>query len=398
MKKKLLITVTFVTLLLLLFTTIASANDVTPVENTLVSTELGNTLISTDDNRTPSEKEAELEETLNVKFGDYFEMEKAITLSKSISGNAFLMGQDVTLNGCTIVGDVFVMGQNVTINGAQINGNLFVMGQNVKITGSKIFQLYAACADISVDSDSYVAVDTKIGSANIELCGQYGHNVDIVGDSIVIGEETVIEGKFEYEAQQEASIPKSASIAEYKFNKVDPEPAEEVTIAAIIMGKIKKCIRGFCAIVLLGLLVVFVGKKFEHTIMSSTIGESIGKGYLFWFISLLCILPLFVLMFTIVGTNAAVALLLTMLVLSLFASTAGLTQLVLIIFRKKIEDKKLTTKGIYGYLVLFGLAFTIIGLIPFLGGFVRIAVSALGYGSLIRSIFFRDKKEEKKKK
>lgn len=412
MKKKTLIVVVTTILLLLVLTTIVRATAASSDNTLLVTTaeenetenitetenviETENTTASDNQTKTNSELEDELEQAFNVKLGDYFEANENISLTKSVSGNAFLMAREVSLTGNSIVGDAFIMGQNVTIDTATINGNLFVMAQNITITGkSNIFQLYAACAEISVSPETNIAVDTKIAAGHVSLAGSYGHNVDIAGDKIIIDEQAIIGGKLEYSSQKEANIPETAEIAEVKFNFIDTEKAEEVAVATTIIEKITNCIITFATIAVLGLLVVFVGKKLEHTIMSSTIGESIWKAYVYGLVAFLCILPLVLLMFTGILSIAALVVLLSLFTLSFFSVTAGLTHIVILVFQQKIEEKKITAKGIYARLLLFGLVYSLITLIPFIGGLVTFIITTLGFGTTIRSVFFRDKKTEK---
>ena len=67
----------------------ATIDDVKADENAVDNTVLLDTTTIGAEAKSFSEQEAELEEMLNVKLGDYFEADETINLTKSISGNAF---------------------------------------------------------------------------------------------------------------------------------------------------------------------------------------------------------------------------------------------------------------------------------------------------------------------
>ena len=60
---------------------------------------------------------------------------------------------------------------------------------------------------------------------------------------------------------------------------------------------------------------------------------------------------------------------------------------------KYSEENKANRKAVYGRFVLISLAFALISAIPILGGLLKACAIFLGFGAIIRNVFFKESDE-----
>ena len=176
------------------------------------------------------------------------------------------------------------------------------------------------------------------------------------------------------------------------YVEVEEPMVQEKTIGEKIFDTIKKYAKTFFSILLVGLVFVFVDKKFLRTIYKSTNGEVIGKSLLFMLLGI-CVVPIvsFILALTGIGASAGLALLYALVLACIVSMPAGVTAITGMMCRKKLsEESKANRKAAYGRLVLVALVFSLIAIIPILGSIAKLCAIVLGLGAIIRNIFYKD--------
>jgi hypothetical protein len=175
-------------------------------------------------------------------FGATVEGQRSLVLTEPPLGNAYLTGLDVSVDA-PVYGDLTALGGSVIVR-APVEGDLLALGGtldveapvrgDVRSVGPRVIINSSVDGDlvtvggavlISGRSQELQAVGATIRSTGgtvgkaafygteVYLSGEYGGDVTVqASDRIVIGEGTIIHGKFKYNAPSEVSIPESAVI------------------------------------------------------------------------------------------------------------------------------------------------------------------------------------------
>ena len=327
----------------------------------------------------------------NTNIGDMYVVDEIVTFEDNVDGNLFIMGKDIMINNVTINGDIFVMGQNVTIDDAITTGSIFALGQNISLTGeSRVAQIYACGQNITLGQNSVVQNDARITGSKVVIDSVVGHNAYVGCDTFELNGR--INGDLEYSATEPSDISKENVHGNVKFVEVEEPTVHEKTIGEKIFDTIKKYAQTFFTILLVGIVFIFIDKKFLRTIYKSSNGEVIGKSLLFMLLGV-CAVPIvsLILALTGIGVSTGLALLYALILACLVSMPAGVTAITGMICRKKFsEENKANRKAAYGRLVLVALVFSLIAIIPILGSIVKVLTVLLGLGAIIRKVFYKD--------
>ena len=325
--------------------------------------------------------------------GDLYCINEVITSETDVDGNLFLMGKDVMINDCTITGDIFVLALNLTIDDTVVSGNIFAMAQNLSITGETVAsQLYACGQNITTGPKVNILKDMRVAGSDVKVSSTVGHNAYIGADSFEL--QGKIMGDLDYEAKEAANIKNDQVAGNVRFREVEPEQEKSVT------DKVKEAVKDFATmfigIIIIGLVFIFIDRKFLNTIYSSGKGEAIGKSLLFALLGIF-VFPLvaLILLVTGVGSLPGLALFYSLLLAAMISIPAFVALLTGIFCKNKFsEDNKANRKAAYGRLVLLALAFSILSAIPVLGIILDICAIPIGFGAIIRNVFYKGPKTE----
>lgn len=381
--KKILIALLIITLIV---TAAFNAVHATEEVNTTVANVVENTVSNDVETKTTTDVEDEV--------GDLFAADQKVTVEQHVIGNAFVMGQDVTISDSIIEGDLFVMGMNVIVDDTEINGSVFALGQNVNFTGeTSAAQVYALGQNLVFGPSTLIERDLSGAGETIKLGGTIGHNAFIECDNLEIDGKVL--GDLNYSSNKEADIADGHVMGNVDFELVEESTAPEKTIGDKVKDAFKNFAGMFITLLLIGLVFVFLDKKFLRTVYASSNGGAIGKSLLFSLLGF-AVIPLVSLILIVIGIGAKTGLaliyaFLLALLISLPACVALITGMAC---RKKYsEENKANRKAVYGKFVLISLAFALLSVIPILGGLLKACAIFLGFGAIIRNVFFKESNE-----
>jgi len=338
----------------------------------------------------------DLTTTTEVKeeVGDLFEADQKVLVEQHVIGNAYVMGQDVTISDTKIDGDLFVMGMNVTIDDTEVGGNIFALGQNVNFTGeTSAAQVYALGQNLAFGPKTIIARDVSGAGETIKLGGTIGHSAYIDCDNLEIDGKVL--GDLEYSSTKEANIADGHVMGKVDFELVEEATAPQKTIGDRVKDLFKNFAGMFITLILIGLVFIFLDKKFLRTVYASSNGGAIGKSLLFSLLGF-AVIPLASLILIVIGIGAktGLALLYAFFLALLISLPACVTLITGMTCRNKYsEENKANRKAVYGRFVLISLAFALISAIPILGGLLKACAIFLGFGAIIRNVFFKESNE-----
>ena len=316
------------------------------------------------------------------------EDEVKIAAEETINGNAFIIGNTVTING-QIGGDLFVLADTLNLDGGQVYGNVFVCANTITLNGL-IYDLYGICKTLTVSYDCVTYRDIKAICEEANINGVIGKNVNLIaGKSFTLEEDCVIYGNLEYSAPSEITIGENLVKGETNYNgfSIVPNFSSDKGVGDYIVAAL---------VTLVFVLVVwFVMSKFApkfHEKVSSATVKQLLWALLVGFIALI-VVPIvsILLMITVVGSLAGL-LLLTLYFVALTLAPAIIS----------IALAKLLANGVPA-LAKFNNVFAVIivalliwafGLIPYVGPFVQIVVILAGFGLLLKLLVNKKEKNE----
>lgn len=141
--------------------------------------------------------------------GDLTAAGGSITVSEPVAGDAMLAGGTVDIRK-PVAGDVRILAGHVVIESA-VGGDLAAAAWTIDATATPD---YAFLVGDTVVMHAGARGDVRIYGANVSLAGTYAGNVVVsASDRLTLAPGTVIDGRLEYDAPQEADIPADAVVA-----------------------------------------------------------------------------------------------------------------------------------------------------------------------------------------
>ena len=307
-----------------------------------------------------------------------------ITVNGAVNGSAMVAGNMISISG-DVGHAVRAAGQTISISG-NINGDLMVFGSavNVASTATVKGDLFVGAANVRIDG--LVEGDIKGGGSAVTIGNGVKGNVELEVDSLTILSTANIEGDLTYTSEEEADIQSGAQIGGATTHNLPPVPVkEEAAIPfpfVLFFGILSKLI-GFLMALVTGLVIILIAPRRLTSIAESiriSPGASAGWGAVVLFLTpiaaiLVCL--------TIVGIPVGlIALALWGIGLYLAQIPVGLLIGRLIIGRFRGVERRAI---MIGALALGLVILTLLGLIPYLGFFIGLAVAIFGFGAVVVS-------------
>ena len=270
---------------------------------------------------------------------------------------------DVRVGGGTIViggkidGDLLAGGGQINIGGSGISGDVAVAGGNVRI-------------DAPIKGNLFIAGGSVYINAPIE------GNVRIQAETITLGSAAVLSGNLNYKAQKEL-IQEEGAVINGKIDFELTEKSRRAVSWALLSGL---ALWKFITLLVCSLLIGLGFRRYSKVLVDSALYKpvrGIGRG-LITFISIPIIsILLFV---TMVGIPFGIAGIIGFVIFMIF--TWIMTPIVLGNIMHKYFAKK--EVGVSWKTILSGVVvYSLLGLIPFVGGIIQILFSLVTLGAMI---------------
>ena len=323
---------------------------------------------------------------------DLFLIDQTVNHSTIVDGNAFIMGDDITISA-PIGGDLFVLGNKVTITkDCIIYGNLYLMANDANLD-CYVYggNLYAACSTLTVGENGAVYRDMSSISSKLDFNGAVGRTVSVTANEITLGEKVKMYGDFNYSSPSAIQVPSDAVNGKINYKELEESEEEETNpVVNYVMDLVYSLVY---TVVLFFLILLFAPKfinKLEN-VTTNKIGPSLLKGLAVLFITPLVSIALFI---TIIGIPVGLVLL-ALWILLVFAFSTTLSVIAIAgLVAKKVQV--LAKVHNLPAVVVVALAVWLIGLIPFVGGILYLLLCIYGLGLLFADVFSKKEKTENK--
>lgn len=314
---------------------------------------------------------------------DVFAAGNSLTIEGRVFGDVHVAGNKVTLEE-TVGGNVHAAGNEVSIAG-RVSKDVSVMGNNIEITDAVRGNVRAAANQISLESD--VRGSVAIGGNVLSLDGEIGGDLQFGGNEIQFGPDAKVLGEITIHSSAPIEVPESVASADrVTFNLVDKEefggPAGQGAWDAV--ESFDSPFDGF-----IFAIVLFVAGLFWLALMPKRSENSydrfelrpwrsilIGAGFL-----ALLIGSIFVSAITLIGIVLIPFIIVAIILAVIFGQAAGgyfIARRLGVAFGQTAENL-----GVKLILLVIGIGLIwVLGLVPFIGWMLQLAVFFVGLGGM----------------
>jgi cytoskeletal protein CcmA (bactofilin family) len=323
----------------------------------------------------------------------YARAAETVTVHGDINGDVWVAGQDVEVDG-KVRGNVYAAGNKVVIKG-EVSGSVHAAASTVEIDGTIGGSVYAAGSEVTLRDSSKVGGAVALAGSKVQLGGdiaqqayaagntldmsaRVGQSVNLAGSDISLNDQAKVAGDLTYRSENEARIANdraiSGSLKHDEVKKTERNPVRE-KIATALFGLILNIVIGLC-LVLWGTRIL----KVTDTLLTADLPNAVLKGIAFMVLTPLALLFIAI---TLIGLPLAAIgtmVYLSLLILAPALVSYSLGRYILVITTHK-DSKK--APGKFQAILAGSLAFTIISLVPIVGGLAEFLLCAAGVGAVI---------------
>ena len=328
-------------------------------------------------------------DTSNWINEDVYLCSNDIEIDRIVDGNAFAIGNTVTVKG-EIGGDLYVIANKLVIDEAYVYNSVYALANEIEINGI-VYDLYACASKITIGQNGYVYRDLRATTNTLSIYGLIRRNVYATVNKIEFAEDenNLINGNLNYESSQEIEIPEGVVVGEVNYTKVLSEPTQ--SLQSVILSYVGDLARALIYGLVIILATLWLAPKFNEK-LSNVSGKktaiSFGIGLL------ACIVVPFVsllLLVSVLGMSVSLA------IIVLLALIVSMSKAVVAMAVSGMITKKFNLQGKVKYvliaLVAVGFIWAI-GEIPFgIGLILKALIGFIGVGLVITNII--NKKQKK---
>jgi cytoskeletal protein CcmA (bactofilin family) len=327
---------------------------------------------------------------------DYFAYGERIEISGTVNGDVYVAGGQVLIDG-KINGDLLAAGGMISVSGAvsqdariaggkvTVNGdigrNLTVAGGNVELTHSAKVRGGLVLAGGAVGLAAPVGKDAKIAAGNVTVSGAVNGNLHAAAGELRLTSNAEVSGNLTYWSGKPASIDPGAKVGKDVTRKTVPEfPSPNA-------GKLLGVLAGFLLFVklvsfvstlILGLLWIYLFPRYMQSAVSTLRKKpwaSLGIGFAVFVITPVTAGLLAV---TLVGIPLA------LIVTAVYFIAIYLVRVLAILWVGSGLFKWMGRPIHEAWALTIGLViYSVLTLIPFIGGLVTMLVVLLGLGAAL---------------
>lgn len=309
--------------------------------------------------------------------GDLLAGGGTITVSGKVSGDIAAGGGTITITS-EVTDDIRAGGGNITLQG-RVGGDVVAGGGTVHIGGPGVGgDVVVGGGSIRVDAP--VSGKIMVGGGDVYLNSTINGNVEVDADKLTLGSGAVLNGNLTYSSGREVITENGATVkGQTVFNKRQDVHKDRQAVAAIVSGFILwKLAALLVAALVVGLAFRRYAREITERVVNNTWSE-LGRG-----VAVLILMPItsVILLVTVVGIPLGIIGLLTFVVTMMVMWILSPIVLGSILSRYffKHESHRITWQTI----LLGAIVFSIIDLIPFIGGLFNFALMLTVLGAALR--------------
>ncbi|HVE80988.1 MAG TPA: hypothetical protein VNA68_02515 [Candidatus Dormibacteraeota bacterium] len=322
---------------------------------------------------------------------DLFIGGESVEIHGTVNGDVYAASSKRLSISGTVNGDVIaVAGETLEITGT-VKGSVRTISSVLNLTGASVGNSLSAFAEsMTLDKDSSVAgglifagsdaaIRAKVGrgitgaAGAVSLDNEVGRDVRLSASELTLNSGTKINGNLTYDSEKDL-IRNQGAVVTAGVKRVEREKKEQQPVGGPNWTMI---VWGFVSMALVGLALI----RFMPTAAPGIAGAISNRPWAalgFGFLALISILPAcFILLFSLVGIPLGILLFVGFMVAAYLS-----TVFVALAFGGAIAARTQRPASNYAYFLIGLTLLTILGIIPFIGGWVKFATALLGLGGI----------------
>jgi cytoskeletal protein CcmA (bactofilin family) len=334
---------------------------------------------------------------------DYFAYGERVEISGTVNGDVYVAAGEVLVDG-RINGDLLAAGGTITISGS-VSQNVRVAGGEITLSGKIGRNLTVAGGNVGLNESAAVAgglvaaggrvrlaapvgKDAKIAAGSVLVSGPINGNLEAVTGDVRLTSKAAVSGDLIYWSQRRASITQGAKVGGVVTRKTMPEfsrPRVGTLLGALAGVVLLAKLVSVVSTLILGLLLVYVFPRYTQSTVSTLRQRpwaSLGVG-----VVALVATPVAagMLLITVLGVPLA------LMVTALYLMALYLARVFVIVWigTALVAWRGREVRPVLGLMIgLF--VYSLLTLIPFIGGVVTLLVILFGLGASLqadRSVF-----------
>ena len=331
----------------------------------------------------------------NISGKNYYALSKTdLNIDTNVYGDVFVCANGTVTINSTISGNVFVVAREVKISEtSEISASLFCVTQNLEISGIIKGNCYIVSQETNLGKNGYINLDLYAVADTLNIYGDINRDVSISVNKIIMKEGSHINGDLYYSSENESEISENSVGGNINFskkvtnedNRVKSTAKNALTSIAII-SIIKKCLTHAIFALALFFILKYIGSNIitEHSNFNANLGKYILFGFLVTFVS-----PILLLILLGIGLTSKVAFLLILAYIAFMLISSSSFIIVLAnMLAEKYKEKLNLSENLKMVLLIsiLSIVYSLLGLIPVLGGLLKFAIIILGVGITVCSL------------
>jgi len=334
-----------------------------------------------------------------VVNSDYFAGGNTVSIHGTINGDAYVAGRNIFVDG-TINGDLIAAGGTIIVEG-NITHNIRAAGETIIINNTKIGgNATLGAGNLTFGDTSDLAGSLVAGTGQLQLSGPIGKDINVAANKVLISDNingnaairtkeldlaqnAAIDGNLTYWSNQRANLAPGATVSGKIEQKALPNyNAKELrqgAVTAFSSFKIFFGVVGFVASFIIGLLLIYLLPLYTKSIadiVKKRFWLSLGLGVLTMILSPIIFM---VLLISLIGIPISFMFVFTMFLLLYF----GKIYIAFVIGDKIFTENKKVKRA---WILFVGLLiYSIVALIPVIGGIFQALAVLTGLGALLIS-------------
>lgn len=336
-------------------------------------------------------------DTITVASGevvddDLYIAGNTIIIDGTVNGDLWAFGSTITVNG-DVNGSIVAIGQTVNVNG-NVGHAVRLVGQTINISGNVSGDLIVFGSEANIASKAKIGGDVLFSAGNVRLNGPVEKDVKGSGSEVIVANvvggdvelkvknltltsSANVQGNLTYTGENEADIQSGAKVGGKTTHNM-PEVKKPAPFSGIV-GKLI----GFLMALVTGLIIILIIPGRSASVADSIRNKpwtSLGWGAVILFATPIAAI---VVCITVIGIPVG------LIALALYAIAIYISQVFVGLFIGRwiigrfrgTESKAIMV----GALALGLVILTLLGLIPYLGFWIGLAVALFGLGAILVS-------------
>ncbi|MFO0733199.1 MAG: hypothetical protein U0231_04090 [Nitrospiraceae bacterium] len=329
-----------------------------------------------------------------VVQGDYIAFGPQVRISGTVNGDLYAAGGEVvvdgTINGVvsasvgavTISGaiaqDARVIGGQVTIGGT-VGRNLAVAGGDIRLAESSRVHDNFVAAGGEVELAGHVGRDAKVAAGMLTIANGIEHDAVVAAASIRLTQKAAVAGKLRYWSESAPAMDEGATVRGGLVRRPLPEWWNGEYVRHGLAGIRFACVGiSFVSTLILGLLLIRLYPRFTGLVSVTISSRPLASAG--WGIGAMVGLPILAVlcMVTLLGMPLGLVLFALYMVALYLARIYVMTWFGQLLLRRPSDDPSLAAPFVLGLLL-----YSVLSLVPYLGGVLTIGAVVIGLGSLL---------------